>query len=93
MNGTFKNLGWFRLIVPGICEMSCLGIGERKISGLPFLKGKLGVLISYQGQECEYRYDDAGDIHVNVTDIGRIELKCSNGQLLLTDPPSFIVKK
>lgn len=92
MNANFKNLGWFRLHVPGMGDLTLLDIGERKITGLPFLKGKLGVLISYQGQECEYRYDDTGDIYVNVNDIGQIELS-GKGNFLLTDLPSFILKK
>lgn len=92
MKPSFKKLGWFRLTVPGIGELSLLDIGERKITGLPFLKGKLGIFITYQGQESEFRYDAEGEINVNVTDIGQIELD-GNGDFILTDLPSFILKK
>jgi hypothetical protein len=92
MKPAFKDLGWFRLIVPGMGDLTLLDIGERKITNLPFLKGKLGVLISYQGQECEFRYDGDGVINAHVNDLGQIELS-GNGNFLVTDLPSFIIKK
>jgi len=88
----FKKLGWFRLIVPGIGELSLIDIADRKITNLPFLKGTWGVFISYQGQECEFRYEGEGEINLNVNNLGQIEMD-GNGQFLLTDLPSFILKK
>ena len=92
MKPAFRKLGWFQLGVPGMGELTLLDIGDRKISGLPFMQATWGVLISYQGQECEFRYEGEGDINVNVTDLGQIELD-GNGGFLLTDLPSFIVKQ
>jgi hypothetical protein len=91
MKPSFKKLGWFRLTVPGMGELTLLDIGDRKITGVPFMRATWGVLISYQGQECEFRYEGEGEINVNVTDLGQIELD-GNGRFLLTDLPSFIVK-
>ena len=92
MKPGFKKLGWFRLTVPGIGELSLIDIGDKKITNLPFLKGTWGVFISYQGQECEFRYEGEGEINVNVTELGQIEMS-GNGNFLLTDLPSFIIKK
>jgi hypothetical protein len=46
---------------------------------------------SHLGSECEFRYEGGGEINLNVTDLGQIELS-GNGRFLLTDMPSFIVK-
>ena len=92
MKPSFKKLGWFRLVVPGMGELTLLDIGDRKITNVPFMQATWGVLISYQGQECEFRYEGEGEINVNVTDIGQIEMS-GNGRFLVTDLPSFILKK
>ncbi|OLE54990.1 MAG: hypothetical protein AUG51_04935 [Acidobacteria bacterium 13_1_20CM_3_53_8] len=92
MKPSFKKLGWFRLIVPGIGELTLLDIADKKITNLPFMKATWGIFICYQGQECEFRYEGEGEINVNVTDLGQIELD-GNGKFLLMDLPSFILKK
>jgi hypothetical protein len=92
MNPEFKKLGWFRLTVPGMGELTLLDVADKKISNVPFMQATWGVLISYQGQECEYRYEGEGEVRVSVNELGQIELD-GNGKFLLTDLPSFIVKK
>ena len=92
MPANFKNLGNFRVTVPGVGEVNLIDIAERKISKADFHKATWGVLISYQGNECEFRYEGGGEINLNVTDLGQIELS-GNGFFLLTDMPSFILKK
>lgn len=89
---SFQKLGNFRLTVPGLGELTLLDIGERKISNVPFMQHTWGVLIIYQGNECEFRYEGGGEINLNVNDLGQIEIS-GNGGLLLTDLPSFIVKQ
>jgi hypothetical protein len=92
MPASFKKLGWFRLTVPGMGDLTLLDIADRKITKLPFMNATWGVFISYQGQECEFRYEGEGEINVNVNDLGQIELS-GNGSFLVTDLPSFIIKK
>jgi hypothetical protein len=92
MPANFNNLGNIRIIVPGVGEVNLIDIAERKISKANFHKATWGVLISYQGNECEFRYEGGGQINLNVTDLGQIELS-GNGLFLLTDMPSFILKK
>jgi hypothetical protein len=92
MKPSYKKLGWFRLTIPGMGELTLLDIADRKISNLPFMQSTWGVLISYQGQECEFRYEGEGEINVKVNDLGQIELD-GNGRFLMTDLPSFILKK
>jgi hypothetical protein len=91
MPATFKNLGNFRVTIPGAGEVNLIDIGERKISKADFHKATWGVLISNLGSECEFRYEGGGEINLNVTDLGQIELS-GNGRFLLTDMPSFILK-
>ena len=91
---SFNKLGNFRLSIPGRGEVVLIDIAQRKISDAPFMNKTWGVLIASQGNECEYRYEGGGEISLNVTDLGQIELSTSpdNGIFLLTDMPSFIVK-
>lgn len=91
MQPSFPKLGNFRVTVPGMGEVTFIDIADRKISNVTFMQGTWGVLISYQGQECEFRYEGGGEINMNVTDLGQIEIT-GNGPFLLTDLPSFIVK-
>jgi hypothetical protein len=86
---SFKDLGNFRITVPGVGEIRLLDIGERKLGG--YSKATWGVLISYQGDECEFRYEGAGEVSVNVNDIGQAELS-SNGSLIRVSLPSFVFK-
>jgi len=92
MPATFTKQSNFRLIVPGIGELTILDLKDRKITNLPFIKQTWGLLICYQGQECEFRYEGEGEVKINVNDLGQIELD-GNGTFLMTDLPSFIVKK
>lgn len=92
MPATFRNLGNFRVTIPGAGEINLIDIGERKISKADFHKATWGVLISNLGTECEFRYEGGGEINLNVTDLGQIELS-GNGRFLVTDMPSFIVKQ
>lgn len=92
MPATFQNLGNFRVVIPGLGEVNLIDIGERRISNANFHKATWGVLISNLGNECEFRYEGGGEINLNVTDLGQIELT-GNGLFLLTDMPSFILKK
>jgi hypothetical protein len=92
MPATFKNGGNFRVAVPGAGDVNLIDIGERKISKADFHKATWGVLISNLGDECEFRYEGQGEINLNVTDLGQIEVS-GNGLFLLTDLPSFILKQ
>ncbi|MDQ3918693.1 MAG: hypothetical protein M3348_09460 [Acidobacteriota bacterium] len=89
MPAHFQNLGNFRLHIPGAGEVNLIDIGERKIAG--FSKATWGVLISYQGEECEYRYEGGGQITIHVTDLGQIELS-SNGSIIRVGLPPFVFK-
>ena len=88
---TIRNLGNARIAIPGCGELNLIDIGERKISNADFHKATWGVLISNLGDEVEFRYEGGGEINVNVTDLGQIEVS-GNGRLLLTDMPQFILK-
>jgi hypothetical protein len=91
MPATFKNLGHFKLSIPGAGDVNLLDIGDRKISNLDFHKATWGVLISNLGDECEFRYEGQGEINLNITDLGQIEVS-GNGRFLLIQLPSFILK-
>ena len=92
MPATFKSLGNFRVTIPGAGEINLIDIGERKISKANFHTATWGVLNSNLGTECEFRYEGGGEINLNVTDLGQIELS-GNGRFLVTDMPSFILKQ
>jgi len=89
MPAKFPKLGNFRLVIPGAGEVNFIDIAQKHIAN--FSKATWGILISYQGQECEFRYEGEGDLTVNVTELGQIELSGS-GSYVLTDLPSFILK-
>jgi hypothetical protein len=91
MPATFKNLGNIRVAIPGAGEVNLIDIGERKLSNVNFHKATWGVLISNLGDECEFRYEGGGEINLNVTDLGQLEVS-GNGRFLLIQIPSFIVK-
>lgn len=91
MPASFKNLGNFRVSIPGAGEVNLIDIAERRISKADFHKATWGVLISNLGDECEFRYEGNGEINLNVTDLGQIEVS-GNGRFLMTDLPSFILK-
>lgn len=87
---TLKNLGNARVTIPGAGEVNFIDLGERKISKADFHKATWGVLISNLGDECEFRYEGGGEINLNVTDLGQLEVT-GNGRFLLIQMPSFIV--
>jgi hypothetical protein len=89
MTPDFKKLGNFRLVVPGMGEVNLLDIADRHIAN--FSKSTWGVLISYQGAECEYRYEGEGHLNVTVNELGQVELT-GEGNLIQTDLPSLILK-
>ena len=91
MPASFKNLGIFRIAIPGNGDVNLLDVGERKISNVDFHKATWGVLISSRGDECEFRYEGQGEINLNITDLGQIEVS-GNGRFLLIQMPSFIIK-
>jgi hypothetical protein len=91
MPATFKNLGHCRITIPGCGDVNLIDLGERRISQADFHKATWGVLLSNLGTECEFRYEGGGEISLNVTDLGQIEVS-GNGRFLVTDLPSFIVK-
>lgn len=88
MPASFKNLGHFRLKIPGAGEVNIIDLGERHIAN--FSKATWGVLFSFQGRECEFRYEGGGEIKLNVNDLGQVELS-GNGTFVQTDLPSFII--
>jgi hypothetical protein len=90
MSPEFKDLGNFRLIIPGAGEVNIIDLGARHIAN--FSKAPSGVFLSYQGRECEFRYEGGGQIQLNVTDLGQVELS-GNGSFVQTDLPSFVLKK
>lgn len=89
MTPQFKNLGNFRLHIPGGGEVNLIDIGEKKIAD--FSKATWGVLIAYQGEECEFRYEGGGQLNINVNDLGQVELS-GNGSLIRVSLPPFILK-
>jgi hypothetical protein len=86
---SFKDLGNFRITVPGVGEIRLMDVGQRKLGG--FSKATWGVLISYQGEECEFRYEGGGEVSISVNDNGQAELS-SNGSIIRVDLPPFVMK-
>jgi hypothetical protein len=89
MTPHFKNLGNFRLNIPGAGEVNLIDLGERKLAG--FGNATWGVLIAYQGEEVEFRYEGGGQLTINVNDLGQAELSC-NGSLVRLFLPPFVFK-
>jgi hypothetical protein len=89
MPAKFQKLGNFRLTIPGTGEVNFIDIAQRHIAN--FSKASWGVLISYQGMECEFRYEGEGELNIKVNDIGQVEIN-GNGSLIQTDLPSFVIK-
>lgn len=86
---SFKNLGNFWFTVPGVGDVNLIDIGQRKLAG--FSKATWGVLITFQGEECEFRYEGGGEMSINVNDLGQAEMS-SNGSLIRVSLPPFIFK-
>ena len=86
---SFKNLGNFRLSIPGEGDVNLIDIGQRKIGG--FSKASWGVLVGYQGEECEFRYEGGGELSINVSDLGQAELT-SNGSIIRVNLPPLVFK-
>jgi hypothetical protein len=86
---SFNNLGNFWLTIPGVGDVNLIDIGQRKISG--FSHATWGVLIGFQGEECEFRYEGGGQLTFNVNDLGQVELS-SNGNIIRVSLPPFIFK-
>jgi hypothetical protein len=76
--------------IPAVGDINLIDLGTRKLSS--YDKAKYGVLLSFQGQECEYRYDKDGELTLTVTDLGQVEIT-AKGSLVLTDLPPFILKR
>ena len=89
MKPEFKNLGNFRLKIPGGGEVNLIDLGEKKIAG--FSKATWGVFVAYQGEEYEFRYEGGGELSINVNNLGQAELS-GNGHLLQISLPAFIIK-
>ncbi|MBD0371926.1 MAG: hypothetical protein ICV60_13885 [Pyrinomonadaceae bacterium] len=76
--------GWIN--IPGIGHMNFNDIGKDHAGG--FSKATWGVLISYQGEETEFRYEGEGEINVTINRFGQAELS-GNGGFSRVDLPSF----
>ena len=90
LQAQFTKLGNIRVSIPGAGEVNLIDIADRHIANHD--KSHWGVLISYQGKECEYRYEGEGEISINIANLGQVELS-GKGSFTLTDLPSFILKK
>jgi hypothetical protein len=86
---SFNNLGNLWFTVPGVGNVNLLDIGERRLAG--FGNATWGVLIAYQGEEVEFRYEGGGQLTINVNDLGQAELSC-NGSLVRLFLPPFVFK-
>ena len=86
---TFPKVTNTHFTLPGVGEINLLDLGTRRICS--YDKAKYGVLLSFQGKECEYRYSQDGEISLTVNDLGQVEIE-AKGTLVLADLPSFILK-
>lgn len=82
-------LGSAYIDVPGIGQVNFIDIGETKISG--FRKETWGILISYQGDEIEFRYEGGGNIEVTINQFGQAQLKPINGHMVQVQLAPFIL--
>jgi hypothetical protein len=77
------------ITVPGIGQVNFTDIGETKISG--FLKETWGILISYQGDEIEFRYEGGGKLQVTINQFGQAQITPLNGQQIQVRLNPFIL--
>lgn len=82
-------LGNGYITVPGIGSVNFIDLGQQKMGG--FSKATWGVLISYQGEETEFRYEGGGEIQININNLGQAEIS-GNGGFSRIDFPSFKFK-
>lgn len=82
-------LGSAYIDVPGIGSVNFIDIAETKISG--FLRQTWGILISYQGDEIEFRYEGGGNIEVTINQFGQAQLNPINGQMVQVHLDAFIL--
>ncbi len=90
---TFKvteNLGNIILTIPGLGSLNLLDIGEEHIGG-PSTKA-FGVLLSYQGNECIYRYEGEGDLAIILNNLGQAKVE-GNGDITLMRFDSFLLSE
>lgn len=79
------------LNIPGLGGAYFIDIGEKQISG--YSKKQFGVLIRYEGEECEFRYDGKGGIiDVKVNCYGQVELS-ADGDFVIVDLPNILIPK
>lgn len=83
---TSNPLGNGFINIPGIGHMNFNDIGTDHVGG--YSRATWGVLISYQGEETEFRYEGGGEITVTINKFGQAELS-GNGGFSRVDLPSF----
>lgn len=86
---SFNNLGNLWFTIPGVGNVNLLDIGQRKLAG--FSRATWGALISFQGEELEFRYEGGGEVTIKVTDLGQAELS-SNGSIIRVNLSPFVYK-
>lgn len=75
--------------VPGVGSVNFTDLGEQRVGG--YSRSTWGVLISYQGEETEFRYEGGGEIQININNFGQAEVS-GNGAFCRVDLPSFVFK-
>jgi len=70
-------LGNGYITVPGIGSVNFIDLGEQKMGG--YSKSTWGVLISYQGEEMELRYEGGGEIQITINRFGQAEMSGNGG--------------
>ncbi|HEY0462418.1 MAG TPA: hypothetical protein VGC97_25010 [Pyrinomonadaceae bacterium] len=84
-----ENLGNGFISVPGIGNVNFLDIGKKDVGG--HSNKTWGVLISYQGEELIFRYENDGDVKVTINEFGQAEFS-GNGDFSKIKLSSFILK-
>lgn len=85
-----KEYGSVIVEVPGLGPLNFLDMCEEHIDG-PSVK-KLGVYITYQSDECYYKYEEAGKINIVINFFGQAEI-VADGDLSVIHLDSFIFPK
>lgn len=76
---TFKNLGFVVLTTPGLGQMLCFDLGDKKLPGYDNPSETWGVLFRFHQTEVYYRYEGQGALTITINEIGLLEFKISNG--------------
>lgn len=88
----FTNWGSHIITIPGMDEVNCIDLGDKKLDGFP-LKETWGALFRYANDEIYYRYEGQGEVEMVIDNLGALTVSTNFSSIvislpeLILDPP------